>query len=389
VISTDPGRAAKTTESSMARHAPLIDRLTASAYSFPTDRPESDGTFEWESTTIVIVELVADGTTGLGYTYASEVAAPLIVNSLARDVLGADAFDVSATARAMSARLRNAGRPGIGATAISAVDNALWDLKARLLGVSLVDLLGAVRESIRGYGSGGFCSYTDDELRNQVAGWADERFSMVKMKIGRDPGRDPERVAAARSAIGQDVELFVDANGAFAARDAVAAAHDWLAREQVTWFEEPVSSDNVLGLRFVREHVPSYMAVAAGEYGWTPFDFERLADGPSVDVMQADATRCLGITGFLRAAAMCDARRIPLSAHCAPSLHAHLACAALAVRHIEWFHDHVRLEHAFFDGAAVARNGRITVDRSRPGLGLDVKRGDVEPYLVWRAERTQ
>ena len=363
-----------------------IRRVVASAYTIPTDLPESDGTYAWDSTTIVIVEAETDGTTGIGYSYASPVAARLIIDALGLDALGADPLDIPSIAADMSARLRNAGRPGIGATAISAVDNALWDLKARLLGLPLVDLLGAARDAIPAYGSGGFTSYSNEELRDQLSGWASDGSRMVKIKIGRGPSVDPGRVSAARAAIGSGVALFVDANGAFHAREALGAAQSWLADVGVTWFEEPVSSDDIEGLRFVRERVPPAMAVAAGEYGWTPIDFIRLADGQAVDVMQADATRCLGISGFLAAAQICRARRIPMSTHCAPSLHVHVACAVSGVRHMEWFHDHVRIERIFFDGCAKAVDGLVAPDRDRPGLGLELRRPDVEKFLVWRGE---
>jgi L-alanine-DL-glutamate epimerase-like enolase superfamily enzyme len=385
-MTTAIDRPAPSRAGSRSRHDAPITRITASAYTFPTDAPESDGTFTWDSTTIVVVEVTAANQTGLGYTYASHVAAPLIVDALAQDVVGRDAFDNAAGALAMSARLRNAGRPGIGATAISAVDNALWDLKARLVGVSLLDLLGATRDAVPAYGSGGFTSYSDNQLRDQLGGWAAAGFRMVKMKIGRDPRVDPHRVSTARAAIGGDVALFVDANGAFDPRQAVAAATSWLDEQSVTWFEEPVSSDDVGGLAFVRDHAPAAMAIAAGEYCWAPHDFTRLAEGPAIDVIQADATRCLGVSGFLAAVGTCRGFGIPMSTHCAPSLHATLACAADAVRHIEWFHDHVRLEHIFFDGAAEARDGLVHVDRGRPGLGIDLRTSDVEKYLVWKGE---
>jgi L-alanine-DL-glutamate epimerase-like enolase superfamily enzyme len=207
---------------------------------------------------------------------------------------------------------------------------------------------------------------------------------MVKMKIGRDAAADPGRVAAAREAIGPDVALFVDANGALDRKEALFAAH-WLADAGVTWFEEPVTSDDLDGLRLLRDRAPAGMEVAAGEYGWTPFDFRRLLEAGAVDVLQADATRCLGISGFMEAAALCEARSMPLSAHCAPSIHVHACCAARPARHLEWFHDHARIEALLFDGAVRPVDGLLRPDRSRPGLGLELRRADAEPYLVSRS----
>jgi L-alanine-DL-glutamate epimerase-like enolase superfamily enzyme len=111
-----------------------------------------------------------------------------------------------------------------------------------------------------------------------------------------------------------------------------------------------------------------------------------MLDAGAVDVLMPDATRCGGITGFVQAGTLCYARALPLSAHTAPVLHAHPGCAALPMRHIEYFHDHVRLEQMFFDGLPELRDGALYPDRSRPGLGLELKRADVERWLVYRKE---
>ena len=361
---------------------PRIESLRVSVYTIPTDAPESDGTLAWDRTTMIVVEPEAGGMTGLGYSYADAAVGRLIADNLRPIVLGRGSFELAAIWASLVGSIRNIGRQGIAATAISAVDNALWDLKARLLGVSLVDLLGSARASIPAYGSGGFCSYGDARLASQLGGWANEGFRFVKMKIGREPGRDPARVDIARTAIGDDVELFVDANGAFDRSRALATAAA-MADRRVTWFEEPVSSDDVEGLRFLCDRAPDGMAIAAGEYGWDQFHFRRLLEARAVDVLQADATRCLGITGFQMAAALCEAFNVPLSSHCAPALHVALTCAARPAVHLEWFHDHVRIEQMLFDGAPLARTGAVSPDRGRPGLGLELKTADAAPYLEW------
>ncbi len=361
---------------------PRIDSLDISVYTVPTDAPESDGTLAWDSTTVVVVEPRAGDIRGLGYTYADATAGRLVREVLAPVVIGRDAWDVAATWSALVDRVRNLGRPGIAATAISAVDNALWDLKARLLGLPLADLLGRAHPAIPAYGSGGFCSYDDARLREQLGGWAADGFRFVKMKVGRDQADDPRRVDVARAAIGPSVELFVDGNGAYERHRARAAAAAF-AERGVTWFEEPVSSDDVDGLRLLRGAAPAGMAIAAGEYSWDAFTLRRLLETGAVDVLQADATRCLGTTGFGVAAALCEAYATPLSAHCAPALHAHLTCAARPAIHLEWFHDHVRIERLLFDGAVQPRDGLLEPHRGRPGIGLELKRSDAQPYLEW------
>jgi L-alanine-DL-glutamate epimerase-like enolase superfamily enzyme len=353
-------------------------------FTVPTDQPESDGTLEWTSTTLVLVEVRADGVTGMGFSYADEVAGRLIVQRLAPLVIGTAPGDHAATWGSMVAAVRNAGRPGIAATAISAVDTALWDLRARLVGVPLVSLLGRAHKTVQAYGSGGFTSYTSRQLRDQMAGWAGAGFTAMKMKVGRDQAADPHRVNDAREAIGRDARLMVDGNGAYARREALRAAQVFADRD-VTWFEEPVSSDDREGLRFVRERCPAGMEIAAGEYGWGPDAFRELLAAGTVDVLQADATRCGGVTGFMLAASLAEAAHVPLSAHCAPAIHVPLVTAARPAVNLEWFHDHVRIERLLFDGAPQATDGAVAPDPSRPGFGLELKERDAERFLVWRS----
>jgi L-alanine-DL-glutamate epimerase-like enolase superfamily enzyme len=313
----------------------------------------------WTSTTLVVVEAQAGGQTGLGYTYTDGSIVALIAGKLAEFVRGPDAFDPPAAWRAMQRAVRNMGREGLAATAISAVDVALWDLKAKLLGLPLALVLGRFRDAVPIYGSGGFTTYSDAELQAQLGGWVErDGCRWVKMKVGTDPDDDPRRVAVAKAAIGER-SLFIDANGAYTTKQALRLA-EVFAQQAVAWFEEPVSSDDLEGLRLLRRRAPSCMEIAAGEYGYTTDYFRRMLSAGAVDVQQADLTLCGGVTGFLLAAALCETHHIDLSAHCGPSVHLHAACAAPRFRHIEWFHDHVRIEHMLFDGAARRR------DPSRP-----------------------
>ncbi len=357
-----------------------VTSVRASAYTVPTQSPESDGTITWDSTTLVLVEVEGGGETGLGYTYAASAAARLVSDTLAEVVVGRDALDTRGTWQAMVWSVRNIGRPGIASMAISAVDNALWDLKARLARQPLYKLVGAVSESVLAYGSGGFTAYSVDTLCDQLHGWADDGFAAVKMKVGREPEHDILRVERARTAIGADVELFVDANGAYGRKQALALARGF-ADQGVTWFEEPVWHTDLEGLRLCRDLMPAEMDVTMGEYCFQAVDFRRLLEAGAVDVLQADATRCGGVTGFLLADALCEAFEVPLSSHCGPSLHAHLGCVAQRFVHAEYFFDHARIEHMLFEGAPTPRNGRLWP--SGPGWGLAFKRADAERYSVY------
>jgi L-alanine-DL-glutamate epimerase-like enolase superfamily enzyme len=327
-----------------------LRNLQVYTYKVPTSQPESDGTYQWDHTTAIVVEVTAGGNTGLGLTYGSESIADLIQNKFKSEILGQDAFDIPKLWTNMIQSVRNIGRPGIASMAISAIDFALWDLKGLLLNIPLHRLLGAHRDEVPIYGSGGFTSYSLTELENQLGGWVEQGIPRVKMKVGREPDQDPTRVKRARRAIGEKAELFVDANGAYIKKQALHLANRF-SEENVTWFEEPVSSDDLSGLRYIRNRCPPGMEVAAGEYGFDSDYFLRMINKNAIDVIQIDATRCCGITGFLKVLAIAEAAHIPVSGHCAPSMHAALGCHSQQIRHLEYFYDHVRIEQMLFEGA--------------------------------------
>lgn len=356
-----------------------IERIRADAYTVPTDGPESDGTLSWNATTLVLVQVDAGASTGIGYSYADTATVALIRDKLAPLLIGQNATAINARWLDMVRAIRNLGRPGICSMAISAIDVALWDLKSELLEQPLATLLGGARSAIPVYGSGGFTSYSISRLQRQLQDWADSGMRRVKMKVGRDPDSDVQRVRAAREAIGTGTELFVDANGAYMCKQALQLAQEFAA-SGVTWFEEPVSSDDLAGLRLMRDRAPPGMAISAGEYGYDLPYFLRMLQAQAVDVLQIDATRCGGITGFLAAAALCDAFGLPLSSHCAPMLHLPLCCAAPRAVHLEYFYDHARIEHMLFDGAVTPAEGCMQPDLSRPGLGIDFKLQDAQCY---------
>ncbi len=348
-------------------------------FSVPTPSPESDGTLEWEKTVMVFVEIRGGGRKGIGYTYADQSTAVFINDHLKEVITGKNVFNIPSIWEAMRVKVRNLGNPGVSSMAISAIDIALWDLKSRILGLPLVHMLGMTRENIPVYGSGGFTSFSEKEFRDQFNGWLEKGFFMFKMKVGRHPGDDPRRVDFARKIIGGDKELFVDANGAFSVKQAVEYAHrfgEW----RVSWFEEPVSSENLRGLNFIRHHSPPAMNITAGEYGYEPGYFRRMLDHDSVDILQIDSTRCGGITGFLKASDISEAYEIPISAHTVPSIHTRLCCTISKAVHVEYFSDHARIEKMFFDGFLEPENGICTPSLQEPGLGLVLKEKDSRKY---------
>jgi L-alanine-DL-glutamate epimerase-like enolase superfamily enzyme len=361
-----------------------IESVDVGVYLVPTGTPEADGTLSWDSTTMVLVRTRAAGTEGIGWTYGSAACEAVISGKLAGVVTGRDVLDVGGAHDAMVKAVRNDGRPGAVGYAISAVDVALWDLKARLLGLPLHRLLGAVRGTVPVYGSGGFTSYTERQLRDQLTYWAGEqRIPRVKIKIGESWGagaaRDLDRIRQARSVIGDATELFVDANGGYGRKQAIRLMRE-AAEFDVRWLEEPVSSDDLDGLREIRDAV--LPDVTAGEYGFDLYYFRRMCAAGAVDCLQADVSRCGGITEWLRVAAIAASFGLEISGHCGPHLHAHAAAATPNLRHLEWFHDHVRIESMFFDGALDPAGGTVRPDPAAPGLGLTLREPDAEHYRV-------
>ena len=360
-----------------------VEKVATRAYTVPTDQPEADGTLEWQSTTMVTAEVCAGGTTGMGWTYASRASQTVIEDLLSEVVVGSDLLGTTGIHERMVRACRNVGRPGAVSCAISAVDIALWDCKARHLGVPLADLFGRCADEVAIYGSGGFITYDESTAGAQLEQWVgDWGIPRVKIKIGEARGGRPERDLArtvfARTVIGDGVALFVDANGGYRRKQAVRMGHELADTANISWFEEPVTSDDLTGLRLVRDALE--VDVTAGEYGYDEPYFAAMLTAEAVDCLQIDSTRCGGYTSWLRAAALAGAHGLDISAHCAPNLHAHVCLSAPNVRHIEYFHDHHRIETMLFDGALNPEGGSLRPHLDVPGHGMIFREEIAAPY---------
>lgn len=360
-----------------------VAAVLSHTFTVPTDQPEADGTLEWGSTTLVTAEVSAGGANGIGWTYASRASQTVIEDLLSGVVVGSDLLGTTGTHEHMVRACRNVGRPGAVSCAISAVDIALWDCKARYLGVPLADLFGRCADDVAIYGSGGFTTYDDETMRAQLEQWVDAwEIPRVKIKIGEAwgarPERDLARTAFARAVIGDNVALFVDANGGYSRKQAVRMGRALADRADISWFEEPVSSDDLTGLRVVRDALD--VDVAAGEYGFDEPYFARMIEAGAVDCLQVDVTRCGGYTSWLRASAVAGAQGLDVSAHCAPNLHAHVGVSVPHLRHIEYFHDHHRIETLLFDGTLSPQGGQLRPHVDVPGHGMVLKESAAEPY---------
>ena len=361
-----------------------ITEVTARAYKIPTDQPEADGTLTWDATVVVVVTVTDGDHTGLGFTYSDAGATTIVADHLRPIVVGRETTEIPHLAEAMTRAVRNLGRPGLVACAISAVDIALWDLRARQLDEPLTALFGRARPSVPVYGSGGFTTYDDETAIAQLTRWVhDWAIPRVKIKIGEsyghEPGRDLHRIALARKVVG-DGELYVDANGGYQTKQAIRLGRIMADEFDITWFEEPVSSDDLAGLAAIRASFGG--DVAAGEYGYTLGYFARMIDAHAVDCLQADVTRCGGYTVWRQVAAVAAAHHLQISGHCAPNLHAHVAASVPNLRHLEYFHDHHRIETLLFDGTLPPNHGTMTPDPGVPGHGLAFRQSDAEEYRI-------
>ena len=358
----------------------VVRELHVATFAVPLPKPESDGTATWSATQLVVVEPVAGDHRGLGWSYcAAPAAAQVIRDILEAVVLGSDVLDVPGIWQRMVQAVRNAGRPGLVSMAVAAVDLALWDLKAKMVDLPLDRLLGRCRDTVPVYGSGGFVSLDDSELAAQLRGWTETLgIPRVKIKVGERwgaaPQRDLTRTRLARRVIGDSVELFVDANGGYTPGQArrLGAAYDDLG---VTWFEEPVSSESLHHLRDLRSALRC--DIAAGEYLSSAREALAMCSADAVDCLQLDVTRCAGVTGWIRAAAVADAHGLQVSGHCAPAMHLAVAASVPNLRHLELFADHQRLEALLFDGVPVAAGGTITPP-DLPGNGYRLAPGSAD-----------
>ncbi|MGB8704003.1 MAG: enolase C-terminal domain-like protein [Gillisia sp.] len=357
-----------------------LEKASVSAYKIPTEAPESDGTLKWDHTTLVLVQLESNGVEGIGYTYANPATAFMINRQLLSLLEDENILNISLLWEKMLHHIRNLGRPGISSMAIAAVDNALWDLKAKILNLPLCTLFGQIHSEIPVYASGGFTSYDPAEISEKFGQLFQKGHNKFKMKIGRDKSEDLRRIEAARKAIG-DSELFVDANGAYFPREAIKMSRE-MKDFNIKWFEEPVTSDDLAGMKRVRDKAPPGMNITAGEYGYSSNYFKRMLESGAVDVLQADATRCAGFTGLFRAAVLCESFHLPFSTHCAPYLHLHAAVAVKNCVHMEYFRDHVRIEKMLFEGPEEVEDGKLSPDLSQPGMGLHFKHQDAKKFKI-------
>jgi L-alanine-DL-glutamate epimerase-like enolase superfamily enzyme len=342
--------------------------------SAPVEGGFADATRKVESLGFVIVRVItAGGQEGVGITYhevGGEATAELIRRNIAPRLTGRDPLATEVIWQELFHYLRGVGRKGLTYCALSAVDIALWDLKGKILGLPVYKLLGGNRTHVPVYASGGWTSYSDDELVAEASGMVARGFTALKLKVGFNGGADlrcdVERVRKVRDAVGPQIRLMVDANNSFDAARAVQLANR-IREYDIFFFEEPVLADDIPGLaRFKRG---TDIPLATGEHEYTKFGVRDLLLSEAVDVLQVDATRVGGYTELLKCAALAQAWNVKLAPHAMELVHLHFAAAASDALFLERLLIFEGITEKVFPNAPVPVGGMIEVP-DLPGLGL-------------------
>lgn len=358
-----------------------IQNVTSTLVHVPMRKPARWATGGLSHVGELYVQVETDeGPSGLGFSYNHPETVAIIEQRLLPTVLGRDPFDTEGIWADMYDAVHTLGHQGLVFNAMAAIDIALWDLKARALGLPLYKLLGACRESVPVYGSGGFLNYSVDELVEEATGFVERGIPRVKMKIGLDAGRDDRedvrRVAAVRKAVGDDVEIYVDANGSYRAKQAVDVARR-LEDLRVGWLEEPVHAADREGLAVVARGTT--IPLATGEFEYHLFAFRSLMAAGAVDIVQADVGRVGGVTPWLKIAKLAEAFNLPVAPHAFDVVHLHLMCAvpnATVLEHLSIYDDLPYKERP------EPRDGILTVPADRPGHGLELDAERVAANLM-------
>jgi L-alanine-DL-glutamate epimerase-like enolase superfamily enzyme len=318
-----------------------------------------------------------------GFGVGTPIARDVIERVLKPLLVGQDPLCIEKLWDDMFWRVRGYGRKGVAFCAISAVDIALWDLKAKLFGVPLYRLLGPYTDRVPIYGSGGWTSYSEAELVREQTGYVERGIPRVKMKVAKDFGRsereDIKRLAAVRKAVGDNVEIYVDANNGYYAKQAIGMARH-LAEYDVKWFEEPVLADDISGLAAIARAID--IPVATGEHEYTRYGFKSLIAEGGADIVQPDVGRVGGVTEWMKVAHLASAFNLPIAPHAVQLVHLHLACCIPNLKVVEYLGTAEEGDRIWYTEFPEQRDGYWSPYPDRPGLGLELSPEAVRRYAV-------
>jgi D-arabinonate dehydratase len=349
------------------------------------DKAVSDSTWKLETMGYAVVRISTDeGISGIGYTYdvAGKAIREVINNTIAGVLLERDPFETETLWTDVMNLLRGVGRKGLVLCALSMVDIALWDIKGKALGMPLYKLLGGSETIIPVYGSGGWTSYTEAELIEEVEQIKSWGYTKIKMKVGVDFGRSPEedvrRVRSVRKHIGDTIDLMIDANNAWDAATAIKVS-EALADCNIFFFEEPVIADDIPGLANVKSKIT--IPVATGEQEYTKYGARDLIMGNAVDILQMDVTKCGGITEWMKIAAIAQAWNIPVAPHAMHYAHMHVVSAAPNGLMLENLFMHEKINALLMVDPPIPKNGYLELP-DKPGVGIEFNEENLQKYNV-------
>ncbi len=366
-----------------------IESVSSCAVSVPLDKVTSFATRTVSERHYLLVKVRGDdGAEGVGFCYVGSKAGALgtvaVRELLAPVLIGEDPYRVEGLWDGMYRESILHGRAGTVMRALSALDIAIWDRNARANGLSLSRFLGGyARDTVPAYASGGYYleGKTPEMLGREMADFAAQGFTAVKMKVGRlSPVEEEARIAAAREALEPDVLLMLDANNAW--RD-LPTALEYLRRYEPYdpyWIEEPFPVDDIDNHARLAENTP--VTVATGEIEAGRWRFLELLEKGAASILQADAAVCGGITEFRRIAATAASFGVPVCPHWFHDLHVHLAAALPNAPFVEYFPDDQVLNfRKLIDRQPELRGGDLVVP-TEPGLGFGFDESSVAETAI-------
>jgi D-galactarolactone cycloisomerase len=351
----------------------------------------------WTGTrSALLVEIeAADRTVGWGESYGPARPNAAVVEAMKPLLIGADALATEALWEKLYAAFRDHGQKGLPVQALSGVDIALWDLKGRHFGVPAHRLMGGpLRTEVRAYATGLYRREKGDPrayLAEEAAGYAEEGFAAMKLKVGFGVAEDAGVAQAVRAAIGPDVALMMDANHAYDATRAIQLGRK-VADLDLGWFEEPVPPEDLAGYALVRAQQP--IPVAGGECEFTRFGFREVLLRHAVDIVQPDTCAAGGLSECIKIAAMANAhglRYVPHVWGTGVALAAALQLLSVLPNNppclypqepiLEFDRTEHPIRQAILAEPIEHARGMVRVP-DRPGLGVEIDRGALARFRV-------
>lgn len=362
-------------------HGGRVAQLDVTIVAVPSRYPiESAIRSTHEIVNVLLLVLTEDGAHGsayvAGFTRGQARAVRAMLEEFSPIVVGREASELAAVWRELRRACRLMDRGGPGVAAISAIDMALWDLKAKSLGEPLHALLGTVRHRLPVYASDGcWLSPDPDEVASQAQAFVRDGFTAVKVRVGRqNPADDLAVVQAVRDLVGDDVGVLVDANQGWS-RSTARRCGRALIEMGVDWLEEPVPVEDVDGLALIQQDLP--VRVVSGESVHYPHDVLRLVQAGAVSMVMPDLQRIGGVTGWIQAAAIAEAAGVDITSHLFPEVSAHLLAASAGagpLEHVSWMDPFVEQPITVVDGMASLPDA--------PGTGLEFDWSALKEHIV-------